>query len=89
VTVGTGGTPSGSADVLRRYVWSSDEPAVSGATVDELECLVPLNVLWDAGYGDGNVQPLTLRQNEMLCIYNTTGAAGIADIWIEFTDEAA
>jgi hypothetical protein len=89
VTIGTGGTPSGTAEVLRRYLWSSDEPAASGATVDELECLVPLNVLWDAGYGDANVQPLVLRQNEMLVIYNMVGAAGIVDIWIEFTDEAA
>lgn len=89
VTIGTGGTPSGTSSLFRRYIWSSDEPAVSGASVDELECLVPLNVIWDAGYGDAAVQPLTLRQNEMLCIYNTVGAAGILDIWIEFTDEAS
>ncbi|MBI2818115.1 MAG: hypothetical protein HYX72_14365 [Acidobacteria bacterium] len=89
VTVGTGGTPAGTSELLRRYLWSSDEPAVSGATVDELECLVPLNVLWDAGYGDANVQPLTIRQNEMLCLFNTVGAAGLVDVWIEFTDEAA
>ena len=89
VTIGTGGTPSGTSELLRRYLWSSDEPAVSGATVDELECLVPLNVLWDAGYGDANVQPLTLRQNEMLCLFNTGGAAGLVDVWMEFTDEAA
>lgn len=89
VTIGTAGTPSGTSSLFRRYIWSSDEPAVSGASVDELECLVPLNVIWDAGYGDANVQPLTLRPNEMLCIYNTVGAAGILDIWIEFTDEGA
>jgi len=57
--------------------------------VDELECLPALSILWDAGYGDSNVQPLTLRQNEMLVLYNTVGAAGLVDIWIEFTDEAA
>ena len=89
VTVGTGGTPSGTPSLFRRYIWSSDEPAVSGATVDELECLVPLNVVWDAGYGDAEVQPLTIRPGEMFCVYNTVGAAGILDIWAEFTDEAA
>ena len=89
VVVGTGGTPTGTAAVIRRYVWSSDEPAVSAATSDEWECLVPLNILWDAGYGDSNIQPLTLRQNEALCIYNITGAAGLVDIWVEFTDEAS
>jgi hypothetical protein len=88
VTAFTGGTPSGTVDVLRRYLWSSDEPAVSGATVDELECLPALSILWDAGYADQNVQPLVLRQNEMLVLYNTVGAAGLVDIWIEFTDEA-
>ena len=31
ITVGTGGTPSGTPSAFRRYVWSSDEPAVSGA----------------------------------------------------------
>jgi len=89
VTIGTAGTPTGSSSVLRRYIWSSDEAAVGTGTWDEWECLVPLGLVWDAGYGDQNVQPLVLRQNEMLCIYNTTGAAGLVDIWIEFTDEAS
>jgi hypothetical protein len=89
VVIGTAGTPSGTSSLFRRYIWSSDEPAVSGASVDELECLVPLNVIWDAGYGDTEVQPLTIRPGEMLSIYNTVGAAGIMDVWIEFTDEAS
>lgn len=89
VTIGTGGTPSGTPSTFRRYVWSSDEPVVGGASVDELECLVPLNIIWDSGYGDANVQPLVLRQNELFCIYNTAGASGLVDLWIEFTDEAS
>lgn len=89
LTLGTAGTPSGTAEVLRRYLWSSDEPAASTASIDELECIVPLNVIWDAGYGEANVQALTLRTNEMVSIFNTVGAAGLVDIWIEFTDEAA
>ena len=89
VVIGTGGTLSGSSSIFRRYIWSSDEPSVAGASVDELECLVPLNIIWDAGYGDSNVQALTIRPTQMLSVYNTVGAAGILDIWIEFTDEAA
>lgn len=91
VTCGYGGSPStsGATDVLRRIIWSSDEPAASTATSDEWECLVPLNIIWDAGYGDSNVQPLVVRQNEGFTYYNTAGAAGIVDIWIEFTDEAS
>ena len=89
VVIGIGGTPSGSASLFRRYIWSSDEPSTSAASVDELECLVPLNIIWDAGYGDSDVQALTLRPTQMLSIYNTVGAAGFVDIWIEFTDESA
>lgn len=91
VTTGHAGTPStsGATDVFRRFIWSSDEPAASTATSDEWECLVPLNILWDAGYGDANVQPLAIRQNEMIHLYNNSGAAGLVDVWMEFTDEAS
>ena len=67
--------------------WSSDEAAISTATIDELETFVPLNIIFDAGYGDSNVQPLTLRQTQMALVFNTTGAAGLLDTWIEFTKE--
>lgn len=80
-------TPAGSNSVLRRVLWSSDEPAASGATIDELECLVPMNIVWDCGYGDTNCLPITLRQNEGFVVYNNSGAAGLADFWFEFTKE--
>lgn len=90
VTIGTAGTPAGATvETLRNYAWSSDEAAVSGATVDELEMLPAYGLIWDAGYADGNVQPLVIRPNEMLCIYNVSGAAGLVDVAVEFTDEAA
>jgi hypothetical protein len=90
VTAGNSGTPSGSTGiVLRRIFWSSDEPSISTATSDELECFVPLNVIWDAGYGDASVQKVAVRQGEGFLLYNTTGAVGIADIWTEFLDEAS
>lgn len=90
VTAGSAGTPGGSTPViLRRIFWSSDEPAISSATSDELETYVPLNIIWDAGYGDTDVQKLAVRQNEMFNVYNTTGAAGLLDTWIEFTDAAS
>lgn len=90
VTHGNSGTPGGSTgSVMRRILWSSDEPAVSTATSDELECFVPLNVIWDAGYGDSDVQKLALRQNQGWAVYNITGAAGLVDSWIEFTNAAS
>lgn len=84
---GYAGTIAGTGLTLRRTIWSSDEASVSAATSDELECFVPLNIIFDAGYGDSNVQPLTLRQNQMYMHYNVSGAAGLLDSWIEFTKE--
>lgn len=89
VTTGHAGTPGGTGpSVVRRYTWSSDEPKLTTAQNNEWETLIPLNIIWDAGYGDANVQPLTLNPNESFMIWNITGAAGLVDIWIEFTDEA-
>lgn len=86
-TYGHAGTIAGTALTLRRVFWSSDEAAISTATSDELETFVPLNIIFDAGYGDSNVQPLTLRQTQMAMVFNTTGAAGLLDTWMEFTKE--
>jgi hypothetical protein len=86
-TYGHAGTIAGTATTFRRVFWSSDEAAISTATIDELETFVPLNIIFDAGYGDSNVQPMTLRQNQMALVFNTTGAAGLLDTWIEFTKE--
>lgn len=85
---GTAGSVTGTYQVLRSYIWSSDEPSVGGATTDEWETITPLNIVWELGFGDPNVTALTLRQNEFFCVYNLSGTAGNIDIWITFTDEA-
>lgn len=79
--------PAGVSSVLRRVFWSSDEAAINTGTIDEIETFVPLNIIWDAGYGDANVQALALREDESIIVYNTTGAVGLLDTWIEFTKE--
>jgi len=81
------GVPGGVSAVLRRVYRSSDEPIITGASNDEIETIVPLNIIWDAGYGDSNVQALALRQDESVVVWNTAGAAGTLDTWIEFTKE--
>ena len=85
-TYGHAGTIGGTGVALRRIFWSSDEAAISTATSDELETYVPLNIIYDA-YGDTEIKPITLRQNEMIMVYNVSGAAGLLDVWIEFTQE--
>lgn len=89
VTAGHAGTPTGTSAVLRRYFASSDEPKLSTLQNNELEAIIPFGVIWDAGYGDSNVQPLTLRTNESVIVWNVTGAAGAFSWYIEFTDEAS
>jgi hypothetical protein len=86
LTVGHAGTPSGTANSLRRITWQSDEPALGASTIDELECLVPLNTIYE-WQPHTDVQPITLRQNQMLSLFNISGAAGTVDIIIEYTKE--
>ena len=89
MTAGTNQTVTG-GDIFRRYVYSNDEPAVSGATQDEWECLVPFAQVWDSGYGDSNVEPITCRQNQGFELYHSgSSAVGTADLEIEFTDAAS
>lgn len=87
ITAGTGRTVT-AGSTFRRVMVSSDEPAVSGATWDELECVVPFSVLWDSGYGDSNVSPQTFRQNQGMDLQqSTTSTVGVSDLHFEFTQE--
>lgn len=82
-----GGTYTNS-DLLRRVIWSNDEVAVSGATWDEWETIIPMMCVWDAGYGDSNVQPLTLRQNQGFTVYHAgSTTVSSVDIMMEITVE--
>lgn len=85
-THGHAGTIGGTPVTMRRIIWSSDEAAVSAATSDELENYPPLNVLYE-WQPHSDVQPITLRQNEMIMVYNVSGAAGLLDVAIEYTKE--
>lgn len=87
ITTGTGRTVT-AGSTFRRVMVSSDEPTVSGASWDELECIVPFSVLWDSGYGDSNVAPMTFRQNQGFDLQqSTTSTVGTSDIHYEFTQE--
>lgn len=87
VLVATGGTvTSAAADTVRTFVWSNDEPAASTGTSDELECLVPLNVVWDSATGDADLEALVLRENQGLDVRHTgSSAVGVCDIFVEYT----
>lgn len=82
----TGATCTNTADIAyRQWMWSNDEPAASTATSDEMECIVPLNCVWDST-GDSNIEPIVLRESQGINVQHTgTSVVGIADIFIEFT----
>jgi hypothetical protein len=86
VTCVTGGTFTNTGDTaLRQVMWSGDEPAVSSATSDELQCIWPLMCFWDST-GDSNIEPFTLNQNEGIHLLQPgANAVGVVDAVFEFT----
>jgi hypothetical protein len=86
VTCNTAGTFTNTGgNALRVWMWSTDEPAVSSATNDEFQCLVPLNCIWDST-GDTNIEPITLNTNEGVHITQPgSNTVGIVDCFFEFT----
>lgn len=87
-TSGTNQTVTGT-DIFRRLVWSNDEPTVSGNTQDEWELLVPFAEIWNAGYGDTNIEPVVCRPGFGFEIFHSGATAvGTNDFEIEFTDSA-
>lgn len=86
-TAGTGRTITDS-DLFRQYLYSTDEPTVSAATMDEWELFVPFAEVWNAGYADTNVQPLTFRAGFGTHLKQTgTQTTGTTDVEMEFTQE--
>jgi hypothetical protein len=90
VLAAAGATITNTADVeFRKWMWSNDEPAFSSAVNDELECIVPLNCIWDST-GDADIEPIVLREGQGLTVQHVgTSAVGLADFFIEFTDAAS
>ncbi len=85
----TGGTDT-VTDLFRRVLWSGDEPAVGTGTNDEWECLPENGKLWDAGYGDTNVEPIVLREGQGLALRQPgANTIGVIDVMFEFTNAAA
>lgn len=91
VLCAAGATITNTADLeLRRWMWSNDEPVTGAATIDEFECVVPMMCVWDSATGDPDLEPIVLREGQGLTIQNQgTTAAGICDLFIEFTDAAS
>lgn len=88
IAVATGATVTLTGVEMRRWMWSSDEPAASTGTSDEFQCLVPLNCVWDST-GDVDIEPIVLREGEGISVHQPgANAIGLVDIFIEFTSDA-
>ena len=87
-TCGTNQTTTGS-DIFRRFLFVNEEPVVGGTTQANWLTLVPFAEIWNAGYGDTNVEPVTCRATQGLQLFHSgSSAVGTADLEIEFTDSA-
>lgn len=89
VTFNTNPTTAAPGVVFRRQLFSPDDFAASVMKIDNLHGMIPLTVLWDGGYGDANVEPITILQNQGLILYSPASAAqGACDVIFEYTDSA-
>ena len=77
--------------IIRQVINSPDEPVVSTLDWDALLTLVPFAQVWDSGYGDSNIQPITCAasENRGFSIQSITQTVGSGDFEIEFTDAAS
>ena len=87
-TAGTNQTTTGS-DIFRPFLFVNEEPIVAGTTQANWLTLVPFAEIWNAGYGDTNVEAVTCRATQGFQLFHSgTSAVGSADLEIEFTDAA-
>lgn len=79
------------SDTFRTWVWSNDEPSASAGTSDEMECLVPLNTVWESDPNStSNVEPIVLREGQGISIQHSgSSTVGVCDLFVEFTDAAS
>lgn len=76
--------------LFRQILYQNDEPTVTVLDMDAMLTLVPYAEIWNAGYGDTSVEPLTCRsgQAEGVALVTTAGGptTGTLDDEMEFTD---
>lgn len=86
VTTGTGMAVT-TSDLFLRRLWISDEAVASASAtdVDAMELKYPLNIIWDTGYNDTNIEPIVCREGQGLSLQNITSTVGQADVFMEVT----
>lgn len=83
---------STAGSVFRKYVRETDEWTRGSNNIMQWEFDVPMALVWDAGYGDMNIQPLTARAGEGIAVVQETASnttTNTQDVEMEFTTEEA
>lgn len=73
------------ASPIQRFLVSTDELTAAEATIDCFHNVMPFGTLWDCGYEDAEVQPLTFRQDEGVHLRAMSTTQGYGDFIFEFT----
>lgn len=77
------------SSLMIRSFWSSDEPQAGVISLDEIQTIPAMNLIWDVGYSGTNVEPIVLREGFGLALMNITSTVGIADVFFEVTMESS
>jgi hypothetical protein len=75
VNTGTSTTLTRSG-TYRTVLWANDELVLADATLEGFGAVIPFGLIWDSGYGNSTVQPITLREGEGLVLYTPAAGGG-------------
>lgn len=71
-------------DIFRQYAWTGDEFATGVAKLENLQTFPQFSIIWDSGYGDTNIEPIVLNQNEGLALVSAGVASGVGTVDVVF-----
>jgi hypothetical protein len=78
-----------STGVFRQLLWCSEEVQVASLHLEDLLSIPAFGLVWDSGYGNSTVEPITLREGFGLTIATPAAGggtyAGNVDLSVEFT----
>lgn len=84
VTAATNSTVT-TSDLFIRAGFSTDEPASATLSIDEIQLMPALNVIWDVGYNDSNIEPIVCREGQGVSLQNVGATTGQVDVFFEIT----
>jgi hypothetical protein len=91
LVTGYGGTPTTTSteSTIRTMMWDSTPVVLGAGSAAEWETFVPFGVMFDGGYHDTAVQPITLRADQACFIFSETQVDNSIQWYFEVTEAAA